>query len=108
MIVLGTNSDDKGTQLENLTRTLLEKRGYRNVCRSWIGAGGDEIDVQGEFQMPTLGQGKVFRLICECKAYKATVSLPDWLKFCGKSCSKALFLINFCRLNFYRYSIQET
>ncbi len=84
MLILGANSDDKGTQLENLTRAILETRRYQNVCRDWIGAGGDEIDVVGEFPAPMIGSGKLFKLICECKAYKAAVTLPDWLKFCGK------------------------
>jgi Restriction endonuclease len=84
VIILGKHSDDKGTQLEKLTKTLLESKGYRNVCRSWIGSGGDEIDVQGEFSAPLLNSTKTHRLICECKAYKDAVSLPEWLKFCGK------------------------
>jgi len=84
MLVLGKHSDDKGTQLEKLTQTLLEARGYRNVCRSWIGPGGEEIDVNGEYETPLMAGKKLFKLICECKAYKEPVNLPDWLKFCGK------------------------
>jgi hypothetical protein len=84
MLVLGKNSDDKGTQLEKLTETLLAAKGYRNIARNSIGAGGAEIDVRCDRELPTLSRGKLFRMICECKARKEAVGLTDWLKFCGK------------------------
>lgn len=84
MLVLGKHADDKGTQLEALTVRLLSARGYQNVCTNTIGAGGEEIDVQGDYDVPSVTAQKRVRLICECKAHKAAVNLPDWLKFCGK------------------------
>jgi Restriction endonuclease len=84
MLILGKNSDDKGTQLEKLTLALLVARGYRNLSISVIGSGGEERDVEGEYDAPLMASRKVFKLICECKAYKSVVSLPEWLKFCGK------------------------
>jgi hypothetical protein len=42
MIVLGRTSDDKGTQLERLTRTLLADRSYEDLSISLIGSGGEE------------------------------------------------------------------
>lgn len=84
MLVLGKNTDDKGAQLEKLTQSLLTARNYRNICRNWVGPGGDEIDVRAEYPVPSLRDPKTFKVICECKAYKSVVDLPQWLKFCGK------------------------
>jgi hypothetical protein len=86
VLVLGKNSDEKGTQLENLTKTLLTAKQYRNVCKNSIGAGGQEIDVRAEYLVPSLKDSKTFKVICECKAYKTPVDLPQWLKFYGKLC----------------------
>ena len=38
--VFGKDTDDKGTQLEILTKRLLESRGYRQVGLNSIGSGG--------------------------------------------------------------------
>src|SRR5690242_6776216 len=84
MLVLGKSSDDKGTQLEKLTEILLAAKGYRSITRNSIGAGGAEIDVRGDRELPTLAGNKLFRMICECKAHKEPVGLTYWLKFCGK------------------------
>ncbi|HLN33597.1 MAG TPA: hypothetical protein VK395_38075 [Gemmataceae bacterium] len=85
MIVLGKDGDDKGTQLERLTRTLLSHRGYRNLQTNVVGTGSEEIDVEGEFPLPAgIHDTRVYRLIAECKAYRKPVSLPEWHKFCGK------------------------
>lgn len=84
MLVLGKTNDDKGTQLEKLTMRLLSARQYRNICKSWIGPGGEEIDVRAEYLVPGLKDNKTYKVICECKAYKSAVGITDWLKFCGK------------------------
>jgi hypothetical protein len=82
--LFGKNSDDKGTQLEKLTRRLLERLGYRQITLNFVGSGGSEIDIRAEYPVPGLGSESIVHLIGECKAYEATVGLPDWLKFLGK------------------------
>ena len=84
MIIFGKNSDDKGTQLEALTKILLDKLGYTNIATNEISAGGEEIDVTGEYYIPSVGERKVCKLICECKAYKNATNMDQWLKFLGK------------------------
>lgn len=83
MLVLGRNSDDKGTQLEILTRDLLSDMGYVNIARSFISSGGEEIDVSADYPLPAVAGTQYRRLICECKAHKGTIDLPSWLKFLG-------------------------
>lgn len=85
MIILGLNSDDVGTQFEELTRRLLQHHGYENVELNPVGPGGQELDVTAEF--PVAGVGGAASpelLIGECKAHQSPVALPDWLKFIGK------------------------
>ena len=77
------NADNVGTQLEHLTRRILEE-GYNNIATNSIGPGGLEIDVRADVQIPFPGGAQVRRLIAECKAYRNTVAMPDWLKFLGK------------------------
>ena len=84
MLILGKNKDDVGQQLEKLTKRLLESRGYKNVTTDTIGEGGNEIDVQADFQIPVPNNPINRRLISECKAWASPISLPDWLKFLGK------------------------
>lgn len=82
--LFGKNSDDKGTQLEELTQRLLERLGYRQITLNSIGAGGSEVDICAEYPVPGLNSESIVHLIGECKAYEATVGMPDWLKFLGK------------------------
>ncbi len=82
--VFGKDSDDKGAQLEQLTQRLLERRGYRQITLNFVGSGGSEIDIRAEYAVPSLNRENVVHLIGECKAYEATVAMPDWLKFLGK------------------------
>jgi hypothetical protein len=86
MIVLGIaeSKDRKGTELEELTRRLLEAMGYINIVKNKIDSGGSEIDVSADFVMPTPGAERRQRLICECKAYRSPIDTVDWLKFLGK------------------------
>lgn len=84
MIILGKNSDDKGTQLEVLTQAILRKLGYSNIVCNLLGAGSEELDVLAEIQTSIPGASVTHKIICECKAYKSAVALPDWLKFLGK------------------------
>lgn len=84
LIILGKNSDDKGTQLEKLTMKLLTKLGYKNSELSHIGSGGLEIDVVATFEMPTIGGVEPHRTLIECKAHSNPISTTDWLKFIGK------------------------
>ncbi len=82
--VFGNSSDDKGTQLERLTKRLLEGLGYQQVALNVVGSGGSEVDIRAEFRAPGLDGEITLHLIGECKAYDSTVTLPDWLKFLGK------------------------
>lgn len=84
MVILGDSTDDVGTQLEHLTRRLLEEQGYNNIATNSVAAGGLEIDVRADVQIPFPGAAQVHRLIAECKAHRNTVAMPDWLKFLGK------------------------
>ena len=45
LYILGKNTDDKGTQLEQLTERLLNYQGLDNIQLSVIGTGGNEVDV---------------------------------------------------------------
>ena len=84
-IILGKNSDDKGTQLEQLTQTMLEHQGFTNLIPNKQESGGNEIDVSAEKILQQVG-GKPMTIpvICECKAHNNAITLPDWLKFLGK------------------------
>jgi Restriction endonuclease len=82
--LFGKTSDDKGAQLEKLTQRLLARLGYRQITLNFVGSGGSEIDIRAEYPMPSLAGDKLVHLIGKCKAYEATVGLPDWLKFLGK------------------------
>ena len=84
MIILGKHTDDKGTQLEVLTRSLLGGMEYTNLACNVIGPGAEELDVTGERRIPVPGNVVTYRLLCECKAYKTPIDLNHWLKFLGK------------------------
>nr|WP_154982826.1 restriction endonuclease [Paenibacillus xylanexedens] len=84
MIILGQSSDDKGTQLEELTKRILLSKGYSNIVTNHIGPGGAEIDVSADFLIPGLAGNHMKRLICECKAYKSVIDTTSWMKFLGK------------------------
>ncbi|WP_391558933.1 restriction endonuclease [Robertmurraya sp.] len=84
MIILGQTNDDKGTQLERLTSRILTHLGYTNVINNLVGSGGEEIDVSAQYQFPGMGGVTRRKLLCECKAYKTTIGMSEWLKFLGK------------------------
>lgn len=84
MLVLGKNAEDKGAQLEILTVRILESKGYQNIVRGEIKAGGAEVDVSAEWVSPTLTGTRTTPVICECKALQAPPNMTDWLKFLGK------------------------
>jgi hypothetical protein len=88
--VFGNNSDDKGTQLEQLTSRLLRRLGYREITANVIGSGGSEVDVRANLPLPPIHGADRVRLIAECKALDAPISLPDWLKFLGKVYTKRI------------------
>jgi hypothetical protein len=87
--VFGNNSDDKGTQLEQLTCRLLGKLGYKQISATVVGSGGSEVDVRAEFPLSPLHTGGPLHIVAECKAYDSPINLPDWLKFLGKIYSEA-------------------
>lgn len=81
---LGRNNDDKGTQLEILTKRILMQHGLTNVMRDEVGPGANEIDVTAEI-IHNVGLSEIkIPVICECKAYDTAVTMPQWLKFLGK------------------------
>jgi Restriction endonuclease len=82
--VFGADNEDKGSQLERLTKRLLESRGYRQVVLNSIGSGGTEIDIVAEQTLPGLNRHDSVEVIGECKAYDPTVSQPALMKFLGK------------------------
>jgi hypothetical protein len=92
--VFGKDTDDKGSQLEILTKRLLESRGYRQVGLNAIGSGGTEIDIVAEQSLLGLNRTDSIEVIGECKAYEAPVTQPELMKFLGK-----LFLLKVKRKN---------
>ncbi len=84
LAILGASSTDKGDQLEQLTATLLTRKGYRNVRTNMISVGGEEIDVAAEYVQPGIGGEQTRKALCECKAHRHAIALTDWLKFLGK------------------------
>lgn len=90
LFILGKNSDDKGTQLEKLTGTLLKKLGYSNIVFNEVNAGADEKDVTAEYVHQGIGSTITYKVIVESKAYNKPINLPDWLKFLGKFFSAGL------------------
>lgn len=84
LYILASGKDEKGTQLEKLTKRIFEHIGYEYVDTNQINAGGDEIDVVGKFVLPQPGGESVYRVICECKAHERPITNDDWDKFLGK------------------------
>ena len=83
MIILGKTNDDKGKQLETITRDILERMRCKNIQVNFISSGGEEIDVAADYPLPSVGTVLNRRLICECKAHSRPVDLPTWQKFLG-------------------------
>lgn len=84
LYILATGKEAKGTQLEYLTKTIIESLGYEYVATNVIGAGGDEIDVTAKMVIPSIGGNQEYPLICECKAHESPININDWDKFLGK------------------------
>src|SRR4051812_15537749 len=83
LMILGKHSDDRGAQLEALTKEILESLNYRRIGMNRAGIAG-ELDITGEHVIPMPVQDKVERLLGECKAHKEPLNMTDWLKFLGK------------------------
>ena len=84
LYILGKNSDDKGTQLEQLTVKILEHQGLEDITTNIQEAGGNEIDITA-YSQTTIGIcPQKTKVIGECKAHKAPINITDWLKFIGK------------------------
>ncbi|SMC62234.1 restriction endonuclease [Pedobacter nyackensis] len=90
LIILGKNSDDKGTQLEKLTSSILREQGYTEVHTNVVRAGASEVDITAIFSQQYFGTTLIREVIGECKAYSKPISLPDWLKFLGKVFSEEI------------------
>lgn len=89
-IILGKTNDDKGTQLEKLTASLLTEQGYTDVYTNVVNAGASEVDIKATYRLPFMSGNVTHEVIGECKAYARAVSLPDWLKFLGKIFSEEI------------------
>lgn len=84
LIALGATPQERGTQLEDLTAALLSHFGYAHVTEQEISTGGAEIDVVAERRTLGIGENRVERVICECKAHEVPAGITDWMKFIGK------------------------
>lgn len=82
--ILGKNKDDKGSQLETLTKNILSQYHLTNITLNEVGSGANEIDVTAEIISKTGFDEIKIPVICECKAYDTPVSMSHWLKFLGK------------------------
>lgn len=84
LYILGTNTDNKGMQLEMLTTDMLKKQGYINISANVVFSGGSEVDAIA-IQRQTLGTETIdTQIICECKAHNRPITINDWMKFIGK------------------------
>lgn len=84
LIILGKTNDDKGTQLEQLTKRILECQGYSNIVTNVQVSGASELDVTAS-KVERVGINDINTpVICECKAHEKPISMADWLKFIGK------------------------
>jgi hypothetical protein len=83
LYILGSNTDDKGTQLEQLGQDMLASRGYRNLTLNAVGPGGAEYDVTGEREVGSTSGSTMF-VLGECKAWQDPVNMDAWQKFLGK------------------------
>ena len=84
LYILGKNTDDKGSQLEDLTRDILASQGYENIVANTVYSGGSEIDVAASYKKQVGIKNMDFPVICECKAHDKAIVMTDWLKFIGK------------------------
>lgn len=84
LYILGNTNDDKGTQLEILTKEMLEKQGYSNIAGNVIVSGGSEFDAVASYKMPLATNYIEYQVICECKAHSNPINITDWMKFIGK------------------------
>lgn len=84
LYILGTNTDNKGMQLEMLTTDMLNKQGYINISANVVSSGGSEVDAIA-IQRQTIGTETIdTQIICECKAHNRPITINDWMKFIGK------------------------
>lgn len=84
LYILGETRDDKGAQLEELTRTILERQGYKNIQSNLQVGGGSEIDAYATKESTTGVKNIETHVLCECKAHERPIDMNDWLKFIGK------------------------
>ncbi|WP_419765401.1 MAG: hypothetical protein ACNI28_02895 [Arcobacter sp.] len=82
--VLGSNPQERGKQLENLTEKILELKGYKKIINREISTGGHEIDLRAVKEQEIINITEQIHLICECKAHVKPTNTTDWLKFLGK------------------------
>lgn len=84
LIIVGKSNDDKGSQLERLTKKILEHQGFENLITNVQVAGASELDVIGVKVEKTGIRFIEQPILCECKAHAKPIVMNDWLKFIGK------------------------
>lgn len=84
LYILGDTPQERGSQLETLIQAILKHKGYSHISVRHISSGGHEIDVVGEYLIPSVRDKQRIKVVCECKAHTSPISMPDWLKFLGK------------------------
>ena len=84
LYLLGNTNDEKGSQLEKITRRILEAQGFSDICMNVQGSGGNEIDVRASLKNKVGAKTTITPVICECKAHAKPIDTTDWLKFVGK------------------------
>ncbi len=82
--ILGHSKDDKGAQLEQLTRKILESQNFTDITPNMQVSGASELDVSAN-KCEIVGARQVNTpVLCECKAHSRPINMDDWLKFIGK------------------------
>lgn len=84
VLVLGDTPQERGLQLEELTKKVLEHLEYKNFSLREISSGGHEIDLYCERELGQISRPQTIGMICECKAHEKPINTTDWLKFLGK------------------------
>lgn len=83
LLIIGTTTESKGSQLEKFCQRLFEKFGFINSTCNVVKSGGNEYDVTAEKFLDSSSNQKI-PVMAECKAYNKPCDTNHWLKFLGK------------------------
>lgn len=67
MLILGKDSNDKGSQLEQIAQTMLSSKGYENIKLRAVGPGEAEYDVTVYIKRPSWPSSHSLRMRFESK-----------------------------------------